>query len=397
MVRGDVGDKRPLARRGGRQRIIADMHATPRSTRREFLTGQAAADALVQLDVGGGSPLENPDSESYLVHLSRRAMACTFEVFLNAGQYPAGNTAALAALDLVDRLEDQLSIYRESSEVSELNRTAAFTSVEIEPRLFNLLQLAERLHSETGGAFDVTAGRLSQVWGFTRRRGEVPPAEVLADALACVGSRHLCFDREAGTIRFLQTGLEINLGSIGKGYALDRCAQLLDAAGVHDYLLHGGHSSVLARGSHAGRTKPGWCVGVRNPLRPDRRLGQLILQNKALGTSGSGTQFFEHQGRRLGHILDPRTGWPAEGVLSVSVVAATAAEADALATAFYVMGPEAARSYCERHAEVGFVMACPGVRAGSLSVHVAGLAEGSWQPLDEAPARATEAGLDRPV
>jgi len=138
-------------------------------------------------------------------------------------------------------------------------------------------------------------------------------------------------------------------------------------------------------------------VGVRNPLRPDRRLGQLILQNKALGTSGSGTQFFEHQGRRLGHILDPRTGWPAEGVLSVSVVAATAAEADALATAFYVMGPEAARSYCERHAEVGFVMACPGVRAGSLSVHVAGLAEGSWQPLDEAPARATEAGLDRPV
>ncbi len=369
------------------------MHATPRSTRREFLTGQAAADALVQFDVGGGPPLANPESERYLVHVSRRAMACTFEVFLNAGQYPAGNAAALAALDLVDRLEDQLSIYRESSEISELNRRAAFTPVELEPRLFNLLELAQQLHSQTGGAFDVTAGRLSQVWGFTRRRGEVPPTEVLAEVLACVGSQHLGFDRERCTLCFLQPGLEINLGSIGKGYALDRCAQLLDAAGINDYLLHGGNSSVLARGSHAGRTDPGWCVGVRNPLRPDRRLGHLILHDKALGTSGSGTQFFLHEGRRLGHILDPRTGWPAEGVLSVSVVAATAAEADALATAFYVMGPEAARSYCERHAEVGFVMSCPGERAGSLEVQAMGLADGCWQPFEEA----AETGSDRPV
>lgn len=373
------------------------MHAAPRSTRREFLTGQAAADALVQFNVGGDPSRLDPNAERYLVRLSRRAMACTFEILLNAGQYPGANAAALAALDLVDQLEDQLSVYRETSEISELNRRAAFTPVEVEPRLFNLLELAEQLHAQTSGAFDVTAGRLSQVWGFTRRRGEVPPAEVLADALACVGSQHLLLDREAGTIRFGQPGLEINLGSIGKGYALDRCAQLLEQSGAHDYLLHGGNSSVLARGSHAGRSEPGWCVGVRNPLRPDRRLGHLVLHDKALATSGSGTQFFLHEGRRLGHILDPRTGWPAEGVLSVSVVAETAAEADALATAFYVMGPEGARAYCARNADVGFVMACLGTRAGSLEVHVTGLAEGSWQPLDEAPSTATAADSDRSV
>jgi len=373
------------------------MHAAPRSTRREFLSGQAAADALVQFDVGGGPSLSDPQAERYLVRLSRRAMACTFEVFLNAGQYPAANAAALAALDLVDRLEDQLSIYRESSEISQLNRTAAFTPVELEPRLFDLLELAAHLHSETSGSFDVTSGRLSQIWGFTRRRGEVPTAEALAEALACVGSQHLQLDRESGTIRFRQPGLEINLGSIGKGYALDRCAQLLDAAGVQDYLLHGGNSSVLARGAHAGRSQPGWCVGVRNPLRPDRRLGHLILHDKALGTSGSGTQFFLHEGRRLGHILDPRTGWPAEGVLSVSVVAATAAEADALATAFYVMGPDRARSFCAGHPEVGFVMACPGALAGSLEVHTTGIAEGSWQALDEGRVNAAETDSDRPV
>src|SRR5690606_35474440 len=109
------------------------------------------------------------------------------------------------------------------------------------------------------------------------------------------------------------------------------------------------------------------------------------------------TQFFMHEGRRLGHILDPRTGWPAEGVLSVSVVAATAAEAYALATAFYVMGPAAARTYCERHAEIGFVMTCPGARAGSLDIHVAGLAPGCWQPLDAGPAEGMSTGSDLPV
>jgi thiamine biosynthesis lipoprotein len=373
------------------------MHAIPRSTRREFLTGQAVADALVPFDVGGESSLSDPSSQRYLVRLSRRAMACNFEVFLNAGQDPGANTAALVALDLVDRLEDQLSIYRESSELSELNRTAAFMPVEVEPRLFNLLEFATHLYFATNGAFDVTSGRLSQVWGFTRRRGEIPQPEVLAESLACVGSRHLEFNRDHHTVRFLQPGLEINLGSIGKGYALDRCAELLEQSSIHDYLLHGGNSSVLARGSHAGRTTPGWCVGVRNPLRPERRLGQLILHDKALGTSGSGTQFFMHEGRRLGHILDPRTGWPAEAVLSVSVIATTAAEADALATAFYVMGPENSRSYCDNHPDIGFVMACPGARAGSLEVHCAGIPAGSWEVLDEAVMQAGKASPHRQV
>ncbi len=376
---------------------MAEMHAAPRSNRREFLTGQAALDALTQVDVGGGQQLPAPAADRYLVCLARQAMACTFEVYLNAGQYPAGNATALAALDLVDRLEDQLSIFRETSEVSELNRTACFMPVEVEPRLFDLLLLAKQLFEDTRGAFDVTSGRLSQVWGFTRRRGEVPSSDKLIEALACVGSQHMRLDRDGRMLNFLRPAVEINLGSIGKGYALDRCAELLDHAKIGDYLLHGGNSSVLARGAHGGRDDSAWCVGVRNPLRPERRLGFLLLRDQALGTSGSGTQFFMHEGRRLGHILDPRSGWPAEGVLSVSVVAPTATQADALATAFYVMGPDEARSYCQEHPGIGFVMTCPGDRSGAMKIHTAGLEDDTWHPQEPAPSIGDSICTDRPV
>jgi thiamine biosynthesis lipoprotein len=360
------------------------MSATPRSTRREFLQGKAAADALVHSvdDCASLEALPHLAPESYLLQLSRRAMACKFEIFLNAGQYPRATEAALSALDLVDRLEDQLSVYREHSEVSRLNRRAAQEAVSVEAGLFVLLEQAVRIFNDTQGAYDITAAPLSNVWGFTRRAGSVPAPDALAKAAARVGSQYLELDGRSASVRFLCPGLEINLGSIGKGYALDRCAELLVAEGINDFLLHGGNSSVLARGAHASLLpEQGWSVGVRDPLRPDHRLGQLQVKDRALATSGSGTQYFVHGGRRYGHILDPRSGWPAEGILSASVLAPTAAEADALSTAFYVMGPELAREYCTRHPQLAAIILCPGARQGSLEQHVIGLDEQEWSEI----------------
>src|SRR5262249_4156409 len=144
-------------------------------------------------------------------------------------------------------------------------------------------------------------------------------------------------------VRLDRAGVEINLGSIGKGYALDRMAELLVAEGIENFLIHGGNSSVLGRGvgqesgvrsqelEETERETRGWWVGLRHPLVPERRIGEICLRDRALGTSGSGTQFFVHEGKRYGHILDPRTGRPAEGTLSTTVAAPTGAEADALA------------------------------------------------------------------
>ena len=140
------------------------------------------------------------------------------------------------------------------------------------------------------------------------------------------------------TIAFRQAGMSINFNSMGKGYALDRMAELLAANDVGDFLLQGGKSSVLARGDQPGSSETGWLVGVRHPLRPDERMAELVLHDQALSTSGAGTQFFIRRGQRYGHILDPRTGRPAEGLYSATVIAPTAAEAEGLSTAFYVMG-----------------------------------------------------------
>lgn len=361
------------------------MPGTPRSTRRDFLTGKAALDAVAPIDVGAppGTP-SAAQAGSHLLRLSRRAMACSFEVYLDAVRYKQGTEAALAALDRIDHLEDQLSVYRESSEISYLNRTATLGPVEVEAELFALLERAVDLYHQTGGAFDVTAGRLSQVWGFKRRQGSIPTATELADARESIGSELLELDGSDHSVRFRRDGLEINLGSIGKGYALDRAAGELLAAGIDDFLLHGGNSSVLARGTHGAVAGiAGWSVGVRNPLDPADRLGHLRLVDQALATSGSGAQFFIHEGRRYGHILDPRSGWPAEGVLSATVVASCAADADALATAFYVMGVDGARDYCGSHPDLGAVVICPGPQTGTVETHLLGRAETAWTPTGQ--------------
>jgi thiamine biosynthesis lipoprotein len=250
--------------------------------------------------------------------------------------------------------------------------------------LFQLTDEAVQLHAATQGAYDITSGPLSRAWGFMGRAGSIPEAETLAAARQRVGSQYLQLDGASHSVYFHRPGLEINFGSIGKGYALDRCAEQFAAAGIRDFLLHGGNSSVLARGAHGSLSnEQGWSVGVRDPLHPERRLGEIKLKDRALATSGSGTQFFIHDGRRYGHILDPRSGWPAEGVLSVTVLAPTAAQADALSTAFYVLGPRQSREYCDLHPEVAAVMFCPAAGGQLIERHFLGMDQRDWTALDE--------------
>ena len=159
------------------------------------------------------------------------------------------------------------------------------------------------------------------------------------------------------TIRVLAPSVELDLGAIGKGYAIDRVAEYLASQQQAHFLIHGGFSSLRAHGQHNGHA--GWPVGLRNPLFPDRNYATLLLKDRALASSGSNVQFFRHQGQRYGHILDPRTGWPALGMLSVTVTAPTATEADALSTAFYVMGLDAAAEYCREHPQIGAILVPP--------------------------------------
>lgn len=287
-------------------------------------------------------------------------MACPWEILLNAGQFGHGAPAVAEAFSRVNELEDQLTVYREDSEVMDLNRYAGEESIEVEEGLFGLLGRAVLLAKETGGAFDITAGPLSKVWGFFRRQGAIPTEEDLQEALGRVGSHFIDLDVATQSVRLTHPELELNLGSIGKGYAVDEAGDVLLEWGITDFLIHGGTSSIQAVGSRwYGNRLEGWTVGLRNPLNPQQQIGQLTLQNRSMGTSGKATQFFRHQGKRYGHILDPRTGWPAEQVTSVTVTAPTAEQADALATAFFVLGPEPTRAYLQQYPQVAALIVTP--------------------------------------
>lgn len=368
------------------------------TSRRDFLRGKAVARSLLaKLDTladrattvfspadGPGDPA-GPSPATSASHAklqaTRRAMACDFAIQYHAADGSAANGAILEALDLIDQLEAQLTIYRETSEILEINRRAFDEPVVVEPQLFALLELCVWLHAETRGAFDLTSGPLSRVWGFLRREGRVPSEDEIAAALATVGGEKLALDLDNQTIQFREPGVEINLNAVGKGYALDRVVQLLAERGVDDVLCHGGKSSVAARGRDRNEAGGGWRIAVPHPQDPERTVGDLLLRDEALGTSGSGTQFFESDGRRFGHLIDPRTGQPADGVYTATVVTATGAEADALSTAFYVTGPADAAEYCATHPGVAAVLVCPRAgRSDEIDVHAFNLDSSRWRP-----------------
>lgn len=348
--------------------------------RRGFLNPGHLAEAAGQVlgaadELGLALAPDAPETsdEIPLVRLGWRAMATRFEMLLPLGT-PNDLVAGRDGFEFLDTLEDQLTVYRDSSEVAKINRLAFLRPIHVAPRLFDLLLLSQQIHGKTDGAFDVAIGSLIKCWGFFRGPRRVPDRAILAEVLARSGMIHVELDIGRKAIRFQKNGLELNLGSIGKGHALDLVSQRLEARwNIGRLLLHGGSSSVLARGDAHGDGR-GWAIRIRHPFRQKEALAEVRLHDQALGTSAATFQHFFHQGKRLGHILDPRDGWPASGIASASVIAPQAALADALSTAFYVGGMELAKRYCESHPDVGAILLSEGASVAT----VFGIPSGSY-------------------
>ncbi len=354
---------------------MSEKHSSS-SSRRDFLIGKAVRS---QIEHAGGALTDQissafdgsvAPSAGDTIRLATRAMACEFAVMMNPVPSDQVMTAS-DALELIHVLEGQLTVYRENSEMSRLNRRAAAGPVKVEGQLFELLAECRRLCLQTQAEFDPTSGPLIELWRQRRQTSQIPTGTEIAACLKKTGIEFVEFDRAQQTVRYRRPEIELNLGGIGKGYALDRAGALLLERGLGDWLFHGGQSSLLARGDH--NRLGGWPVGIRNPLFPRQRLATVLLRDCALSTSGSGLQHFRHGGRRYGHILDPRTGWPAEEMLSVTVLAATAAEADALSTAFFVGGVESVRRYCDNHQGIGAILIPPPRRGRRLEPIVWGI------------------------
>ena len=289
------------------------------------------------------------------MHVATRAMACEFAIIMNPGAHERV-LAVGEVLELVHQIESWLSIYRANSEISRVNQMAAEQSVVVQRQLFELLQTAKNLNQQTNGAFDIAAGAQIRLWRECRAAHRIPTESEVADVLLRSGSQHLQLDEQHSSVQFSAPGLTLDPGAIGKGFALDEAADWLVRLenGPDDFLIHGGHSSLVARGQHGEQA--GWPVGIGNPLFTQKRLGTVLLKNQAMSTSGSNIQFFRHEGRRYGHILDPRTARPVDGMLSVTVFADSAAVADALSTAFFVLGVENAIKCCDNLPQVGVIL-----------------------------------------
>jgi len=310
-----------------------------------------------------------------IVTLARHAMATRFEIVLHGENPVALRAAGEEALTEIERLEDRLSLFRSSSEIAHLNARGALEPVRVTPEVFALLAQAQRLSRETQGAFDITIAPLVRCWGFHDLSGRVPEADALAGARASVGMHLIQLDGKEFTVRFTRPGVMLDLGAIGKGYAIERAAEVLREAGVTSALLHGGTSTVYGLGhppeaefwkvavdypkSRTGfqrlstEEQPGPAGeglsttlaiqgGKKGGAQEDTcpRLTTVALKDEALSVSAIWGRFFRLEGKMLGHIIDPRTGEPAQRAVLAAVALPSATESDALSTALLTAGPE---------------------------------------------------------
>jgi len=288
---------------------------------------------------------------------SHQAMATAFEVIIIHKDAHYAQQAAWAAFDELDKLEQQLSRFVENSDISRINNLAANQPLQIGLAAFECLQLCASLYARTSGAFDITIGSLMDCWlredKTTRTPSKEQPPCLLSktergQARQRTGLHLIKLDETEHTVQLLTSHMQIDLGGIGKGYAIDQMAKLLGDWSIDSALIHGGCSSVLAlRRPHSTK---GWHLTLSNPPRRfasqtrssggKQTLAHLYLQDRAL--SGSGLQ----KGR---HIIDPRKAQPAKGKRAAWACAPTAATADALSTAFMVMSPDQIKKYCLSH------------------------------------------------
>ncbi len=278
------------------------------------------------------------------VAVARNAMATRFEIVLHGADPARLRAAAEEALDEIERIEAQLSLYQSTSVIAQLNARAAHEAVRVTPELFGLLRRAQQISHETAGAFDITIAPLLRAWKLMNDRGGVPDEETLAAARAKVGMRLVELNETEHTVHFAHDGVMLDLGSIGKGYALERAVNLLREAGIASALLHGGTSTVCALGAQPDGQP--WRIAIENPERPRMNTGAPTLPHLAtvdlcdesLSVSAVWGKFFAADGKTYGHVIDPRTGAPTQAAQLAAVVLPSATESDAFSTALLVAG-----------------------------------------------------------
>jgi len=272
------------------------------------------------------------------------SMGTTYSVVVYGTDRYKMQSAVELAFDEVRRLDQLLSNYRKDSELSRLNQDAAERPVKVSKELFDLLSACVRYSEASEGAFDITVGPLMKVWGFYKGSGRFPHRAEIRGAMANVGYKNIGLDAAQQTVRFRSAGVEIDPGGIGKGYAVDRMVAILKSNGIHSGLITAGSSSIYGIGAPPTESR-GWKIAIKHPKEPDRSVEEVFLKDMSMSTSGNYEKFFRVAGKVYSHIMDPRTGYPAPGMLQVSVVTSKTLDSEAWTKPYFING----RNWASHH------------------------------------------------
>jgi thiamine biosynthesis lipoprotein len=297
-----------------------------------------------------GASVTARQTETVMVQEARRLMWTKFEIVAYGQDRVRLQEAINAAFEEIDRLDHQMSNYSETSELTYINRTAARREVIVDKELFDFLKRSVDYSRATDGAFDITVGPLMKAWGFFKGQGRVPKLDELSAVLSQVGYRHIKLDEARRTIRFDREGVEIDLGGIAKGYAVDRAAAILRDSGVSSALITSGSSSICAIG--APPKQAAWRVAVSDPLERSREVATLELKDASISTSGCHEKTFELGGKTYCHIMDPRTGQPVDAILSATILTPSGVDAEVFSKALMVLGVEKAKELLQGRKDV---------------------------------------------
>jgi thiamine biosynthesis lipoprotein len=269
---------------------------------------------------------------------ARPAMGTMFTIFVYAENQERASEYFELAFDEIERVEEALSDYRPTSELSRINRLAAKEYVTTDPEVFKFLQISMDYSRRSDGAFDITVGPLMRAWGFFRGQGHYPTPGELSAARKSIGWEHVHLNPQERTVHFDIPGMSLDPGGIGKGYVVETVVSLLRDAGVKTALVDAGSSTIYALGAPPG--KDGWTVQIPRPGDRAHSISTVVLRDTSLSTSGNYEKFFTLNGRTYCHIMDPRTGEPVQGTLQTTVITPNATDSDALSLVMFVMGPD---------------------------------------------------------
>jgi thiamine biosynthesis lipoprotein len=278
---------------------------------------------------------------------SMQKMGSPFNIVLYADTKQMADSAAQESFKLVDSINLVCSDYDSSSELYKLRYAAVGIPIKVSPILFELIYIANKAYKDADGSFDITVGPLSRLWRSARRSQQFPTHAAINEARKRIGSNKIQIDSGAQTITFLHPNMQLDMGAIAKGYAADKVLALLQSHGITTALVDAG-GDMVAFGMPP--QKKGWTIGINVPGQQEKLLERkLVLSNKAVATSGDAFQFMLHEGKKYGHIIDPRTGYGVTFQRNVTVVAPTATTADWLATACSILTLEQVKILAEKY------------------------------------------------